>query len=209
MRYNLTIIYIHLKNMIQKFVFIALIAISTAASAQNSLGIRAGVNLANFRDDNDNSASGNITGYTAALFYKITTATQLVFKPEISVSTQGGAVKLNNIKSTTKTAYAAASAILSSEGGDKKLFFEGGIQIGTLVNAKQEITGISKDIKDSLKTMNMDIVLGVGYKITGNFFAEARYGYGLTDVSKSKTDKSYNNVLQVTLAYSFNARRKK
>lgn len=184
-------------------------AVSAAATAQKSLGVRAGVNLANFRDDNDNSASSNVTGYTAALFYKIPTESMLTFKPEIGISTQGGAVKFNNIKSTTKTMYAFATALLSNEEGDKKLFFEGGIQIGTLVNAKQEIVGITKDIKDSLKTMNMDIVLGIGYKITSNFFAEARYNYGLTDISKPRTDKSYNNVLQLTLAYAFNTGRKK
>ena len=187
----------------------ALLLMATAASAQKGFGVRAGVNLANLRDDQDNSASSNVTGYTAGIFYKVVTPAFIVFKPEISVSTQGGAVKINNIRSTTKTAYAAAAAVLSTEGGDKKLFFEGGLQIGTLVNAKQEVSGVARDIKDSLKTMDMAVVLGLGYKITQGFYAEARYGYGLTDISKSKTDKSYNNVLQLTLAYCFTSRKKR
>ncbi len=193
----------------KRIFIVALCAISTAASAQKGFGVRAGINLANYRDDQDNSSSSNVTGYTGAFFYKVTTAGVLVFKPEISLTTQGGAVKISNIRSTTKTAYVAGAAILSTESGEKKLFFEGGIKIGTLINAKQEISGVAKDIKDSLKTMDMSIVLGLGYKITNNFYAEARYDYGLTDVSKNKSNKTYNNVLQITLAYCFTSNKRK
>ncbi len=193
----------------KRIFIVALMAISTAATAQKGYGLRAGINLANFRDDQDNSASSNVTGYTAAVFYKVLTPAALVFKPELSIATQGGAVKISTIRSTTKTAYVAGAAILSTEGGDKKLFFEGGLKLGTLINAKQEVSGIAKDIKDSLKTMDLAVVLGVGYKITNNFYAEARYDYGLTDISKTKNNKSYNNVLQITLAYCFTTGKRK
>jgi Outer membrane protein beta-barrel domain len=189
----------------KKIIIVALMAISTTATAQKGYGVRAGINLANFRDNQDNSSTSNITGYTAAVFYKVLTPAALVFKPELSVATQGGAVKISNIRSTTKTAYVAGAAILSTEGGDKKLFFEGGIKLGMLINAKQTASDVVKDVKDSLKTMDLAIVLGLGYKLTNKLYAEARYDYGLTDVSKTKTDKSYNNVLQITLAYCFTA----
>jgi hypothetical protein len=189
----------------KKIVIVALMAISTTATAQKGYGVRAGINLANFRDNQDNSSTSNITGYTAAVFYKVLTPAALVFKPELSVATQGGAVKISNIRSTTKTTYVAGAAILSTEGGDKKLFFEGGIKLGMLINAKQTVSDVVKDVKDSLKTMDLAIVLGLGYKLTNKLYAEARYDYGLTDVSKTKTDKSYNNVLQITLAYCFTA----
>jgi Outer membrane protein beta-barrel domain len=193
----------------KKIIIVALMAISTAATAQKGFGIRVGINIANFRDDQDNSATSSVTGYTAAIFYKVLTPAALVFKPELSVATQGGAVKISNIRSTTKTAYVAGAAILSTEGGDKKIFFEGGVKLGTLINAKQEVNSAAKDIKDSLKTMDMAIVLGLGYKLTNNLYAEARYDYGLTDISKTKNNKSYNNVLQITLAYCFTTGKRK
>jgi hypothetical protein len=186
-------------------IIVALMAVSTTATAQKGYGVRAGINLANFRDNQDNSSTSNVTGYTATIFYKVLTPAALVFKPELSVATQGGAVKISNIRSTTKTAYVAGAAILSTEGGDKKFFFEGGVKLGILINAKQAVSGVVKDIKDSLKTMDLAIVLGLGYKLTNHLYTEARYEYGLTDASKTKNDKSYNNVLQITLAYCFTA----
>lgn len=191
-----------------KVLAIVLLLASTSSFAQKGVGLRAGISLSNYRDDADNSASSNVTGYTAALFYKIATASVIVFKPEISISAQGGGFRVNNVASTFKTMQVNAAAIISNEGGEKKIFFEGGLQLGKIISAKKEINSIKSTITDSLKTMDMAIVLGLGYKLGKNLVAAARYNYGLTDITKSKNDRMYNNALQITLAYSAFFRRK-
>ena len=86
--------------------------------------------------------------------------------------------------------------------------FQGGPQIGFLVDAKQDFNGLKSDIKDNLKKTDFMLLVGASYITKGGLGFDARYGYGLTDISNSDIGsllgEDINNLLiQVGIFYQF------
>lgn len=178
------------------------------SSAQKSIAIKGGINFANLRDDQDNSSSGGIIGYHFGLSYNIKTPSIIVFKPELGISLQGGSVKVNNISNITSISYFYLSAILSTE-SQRKLYFDAGLQTGVRINAKRHTGDITKNVTDSIKPLDLSFVLGAGYKLTDRFHINVRYIYGMSDITKSKSDRSFHNNLQISLVYNIPLKEKK
>ena len=83
-----------------------------------------------------------------------------------------------------------------------------GPQIGILASANANVSAggesASESIKDNFETIDFALAAGFSYKFTENFFANARYNLGLSNVAKDSGDFTLkNNVIQVGVGYKF------
>lgn len=89
----------------------------------------------------------------------------------------------------------------------KNLSFDFGPQIGFLIDSEGEIVNSQNDngkkIELSTITNTIDFALngGFSYKFYENFFLQARYSYGLTEIFDNKKYK--NSVISLSLGYLF------
>lgn len=113
----------------------------------------------------------------------------------------------------------------------KKTFVVAGLQMGILLAAKSEITGTSSsttiynesalsqqvdlttpetDTTSDYRPVSFGLVLGCGYFLNDNLFAETRYNFGVSNDARSidyqgvRTDQtSKSSSFQITLGYRF------
>lgn len=87
---------------------------------------------------------------------------------------------------------------------------EVGPQIGFLLNAKSKGTGgIEVDIKDQLKSTNLSLGIGVGYRFKFGLGIGARYNIGLTDLAKNGfIPSTKSSGIQLGLSYLFKVKLK-
>ncbi|MBR6962707.1 MAG: PorT family protein [Prevotella sp.] len=93
------------------------------------------------------------------------------------------------------------------------LALKAGVQLGFLTKAKAKgkYGNIEEDIdiKDSMKSLDLSIPVGVSYEINNSFTIDARYNFGLSKIAKDDdhhydyTAKTYNSVFMLTLGYKF------
>lgn len=113
----------------------------------------------------------------------------------------------------------------------EKIFVVAGPQMGLLIAASSETTGTSssitvyndsalseyvdlstpeKDVKADYRPVSFGLVLGCGYFLNDNLFAEARYNFGISNDARSidyqgvRTDQSSkSSTFQMSLGYRF------
>ncbi|GEN68604.1 porin family protein [Chryseobacterium rhizosphaerae] len=190
------------------------IVMGTVAFAQSTdgpkFGIKAGGNISGITGDDTQSKFGI---YAGALV-NIPVSKEFSIQPEIVYSSQGAKAKdsynvagyrftnmkqiLNYINIPVMFQYNAAP----------KFYLEAGPEFGFLVNAKAkaDINGKPYDTsnKDSLKTFNFGLGIGLGYKFTPNLGINARYTAGLTDIVKNgggETSKNTNFQLGLVIIF--------
>jgi len=180
---------------------IALFSITTfVVQAQSvKLGVKAGINYANelgtgITINSTNYKTEAISSYHAGLVAEIGLFKGVAFQPELIYSTQGATYKdaLNEFKN--ELGYIAIPAVLKID-LNKSFSLELGPQASFLLSEKN-----SFDAKDA-NTFDFSVVGGLGLKITKSLFVQARYGLGLTEISKEAQTK--NSVVQVSAGILF------
>ena len=81
------------------------------------------------------------------------------------------------------------------------LNIQAGPQFGFVVDDKISI-GVFEDIAEA-ETTDVSGIVGAGYDFPFGVRLDARYNFGLTDVSKDIDGKNRNNVFSLALGYSF------
>ena len=83
-------------------------------------------------------------------------------------------------------------------------YFEAGLQPGFLLSAKDKEDGDSFDYRDYIKTFDLGIPLGIGYKFANNFGVSFRFTPGVTNVNKGENDayKDHNMNFSLRLTYT-------
>lgn len=200
----------------KKLVIMAALALSSVgAFAQQAVGTwsvtpKVGMNIANITDGNGDPRIGLVAG--GEVEYQATDMVSITAGALYSM--QGAKDKTDGITTTVKMDYVNVP-ILANVYVAKGLAVKLGIQPGFNVNAKANAEGygreVSVDIKDAIKTVDISIPVGISYEYM-NFVIDARYNWGLTNVSKNKTleygdeyidfgGKGKNSVFQITLGY--------
>ena len=179
-------------------VLLAVVATNITTNAQSidnyndyvKYGIKGGVNLANLRGV-DRSVK---TGVSVGMFAEYPLSLKLGFRSELNFSVQGAKavngiqqVKLNYLNWPLLARYYAS----------EKLSLEAGPQLGFLLSG----SGGSLP-KSAYKTLDFSLGFGAGYNLTKELELNARYNFGLTDITKTPGSIK-NSVFQFTLAYSF------
>jgi hypothetical protein len=151
-------------------------------------GIKAGLNYANTTGSEIKTDA--ITNYHAGLVAKISFTKSFAIQPELLYSTQGATYKTATKDFENKLGYITIPLMLQVNLSNS-LMLELGPQAGFLLSEKNKF-----DVNDS-KTFDFTGNIGLGLKITESLFAQARYGYGLTDIKADA--KLRNSVFQLSV----------
>lgn len=198
------------------FTIAAFIAIGFSANAQQEVkfGPKAGVNFASLSNTEN---SKMLTGFYVGGVAEIKFSDKFSVQPELMYSAQGVKTEISVLgitaTGTQKIDYINIP-ILAKYYIAEGFSVEAGPQFGFLVKAEGNgsvsasgVSGSDKtDNKDSFKAFDFGIGAGLAYDLSNGFFVNARYNFGLSDISKEKEDgqKSINNgVIQVGVGYKF------
>jgi hypothetical protein len=173
-----------------------------AASAQKAhFGIKGGMNASSLNTDPKNSDLETKIGFNAGLLAHIHGASkQWAFQPEVYYSAEGAKSKSNNTKLNLGFLNVPVLVQYLFDNGFR---IEAGPQIGFLLNAKTKVNSSSVSVKDSYKSTNFSIPVGVGYLTSTGLGFDARYNFGISDISKSSAIKVHSNVFQFGIFYQF------
>lgn len=169
---------------------------TTAFSQSIDLGIKAGMNFANITDA---SGLSNKTGFQAGIFGGIKFTDKVGIQADMLYSQQGaefdgGEFDLSYINVPIVLKYYLIQG----------LNLQAGPQFGFVVDDKITFD-VFGDVRRKAKAEDFDLsgVVGAGYDFPMGIRFDARYNFGLTDVSKVEGVKGKNSVVSLALGYSF------
>jgi hypothetical protein len=175
------------------------------AQHQPNFGLKAGVNLASLRGENDNTDSK--VGFHVGGLAHIHLSKRWALQPELLFSSQGGKTTVLNTKSTLSLNYINLPVLVQFM-FDNGFRLQAGPQLGFLVSAENKIGNVESDVKDNYKTLDFSIPIGLGYLTSSGFGVDARWVPGIIDIPEGE-GKLKNNVFQFSLFYQFNGSRHK
>ncbi len=157
----------------------------TSVQAQSlRLGAKIGANFSNL--DSSAPTGGNQTGFHVGGLLELKVLDNLAIQPELLYSKQGS--------KDLKLEYLSLPVLLKFYMTSDKFSFELGPQFSVLIN---------DDVPSSFdsKTADLATVVGLGYNLTDMIFVQARYVYGMSEISKNAEIK--NRVIQVSAGLRF------
>ena len=183
----------------KKFIFVAIFTwtVSWTASAQLiQFGIKGGANFSNLNGEAiEGVGFNNITNYHFGALLEISLFENLSIQPELLYITQGAEMEQIGAQLKNELGYIALPVLAKFYLTKNTFSIEVGPQISFLVSERNQF-----DNKDS-NTFDFALAGGLGYKLTKNIFAQARYTMGLTEVKKDAAIK--NSVLQFSVRLMF------
>jgi hypothetical protein len=182
-----------------------MVAICFAASgimyAQTvQFGVKAGVNVADLKDEADVDYKSRASFNAGALAH-IHITRHFALQPEIYYSAQGGKFQGRVYRYN----YLNIPLLLQymTNGGFR---LQTGPQLGVLLSAKdeEESDGESVDVKHALNDIDFAWSFGAGYLFPGTGLGiDARYNLGLTNIRESGPLFLKNRVISIGLFYQF------
>lgn len=213
------------KQIITMMVAAAAVMTSTVASAQLNFGGRAGLNLANFSGDVEESSM--LTSFYVGAAVQLELGDKLFLAPELNFSIKGAADKsetsftllgtttTTKVDGKSKLSYIEVPINIGFKLGDN-LQVKAGPYVGLLMgaNASGESTvtignstvteSYDEDVKDFVNGTDFGINVGLAYQMESGFGIEARFSQGLSDLTDPdfETDDTYSNqVISVGVFY--------
>jgi opacity protein-like surface antigen len=182
---------------------VAMMIVAAPASAQFSIGVQGGANMANLDvTSSEDFDTETLTGFMAGLVFDYaigtnmaisvqpsyigkgaTTESEASIDPEFDLDTE---VSLTYIELPILFRYAFGS-------GNIQPFVEAGPAIAFLTKAEAKAGSATEDVKDSVKSTDFSGAIGAGVNFgVGNntIFAGARYTMGLSDINDDSSDDS-------------------
>lgn len=177
--------------------------IAVTATAQHAnIGIKGGLNVFTIHS-NDNSSYDTRKGIHLGLLAHIHLTRQMAFQPELVYSGQGAKYTIADITTTVKLDYINVPLLLQYM-FDNGFRIQAGPQIGFLASAKSEAGNINTDVKNSFKSVDFGLGLGIGYvHPPSGFGVDARYTLGLSSINENTNVKTTNNGFQLGVFYLF------
>jgi hypothetical protein len=184
-----------------------LICAATAHAQDVSVGVKAGINLANVSIDGpgDISDPKNRTGFVAGVFVTVPASGLLAFQPEVLFSMQGSKFSDGGDSGSLKLDYVQVPLLARIKPATSPVGFVVGPSIGFRARAKLSVEGEDEelDFKDQVKGSDVGLVTGVVVDV-GHVVLDGRYTWGLTNIAKDDDDGSVKNrVFSVTLGFRF------
>lgn len=194
-----------------------------AQSQKVKLGLKAGLNLANFNFDESELKLSNKTGFTAGFMVEIPMAKNFSLQPELLYSEQGSKTSFSDkdvtnshYKSTITLNYLNIPVMLKYyvlQG----LSVQAGPQIGILLKANNKYQDNflgyenheSFDLKDYSKGIDTSINFGLGYQFKDKIYTDVRYNISYSSVFKEEDVNHFinndmkNRVFMITIGYFF------
>jgi hypothetical protein len=170
-------------------------------------GIKGGLNIASLKiEDFDNTDSR--LGLHAGLLAHIHLAPQWAVQPEVLYSAEGGKVDFGGgSEATYKNDYVNIPVMLQYM-FDNGFRIEAGPQLGLLVSSKIEDENDDEaDAKDTFKSTNVSVGLGLNYLSYSGFGIGGRYNLGVSNIAEGSGDVK-SRVFQISLFYMFDSMHK-
>ena len=175
-----------------------LLILFTATAQQAHFGLKGGVNISQLHFDNNTSSDSKV-GVNLGILAHIHASKTWAVQPELLYSLEG-AQKVGNSGINYNLNYLNVPVLLQYM-FDNGFRLEGGPQIGFLLNAKRKAGDVTVD-DDGFKTTAFSIPLGVGYLTSSGVGLDARYVFGLSNISDSENGPIIqSNVFQLGLFY--------
>jgi len=162
-------------------------------------GLKAGVNIASLHGEESNTDSK--VGFHAGGLAHIHLNRQWAIQPELLFSTQGGEQTILGTKQKYNLNYIDVPVLLQFM-FDNGFRLQAGPQVGFLMSAKTKIGGSETDTKDSYKTVDFSLPIGLGYLTSTGFGLDARWVPGLSDISEGSGNVK-NHLFQLGAFYQF------
>jgi hypothetical protein len=189
----------------------AILAVATvSAQTEAHFGIKGGMNASELHYTN-NSGNGGAKmdtriGYHVGLLAHIHKAkSHWAIQPEVMYSLEGAKsdVPLTSDKNFTNLGYINVPVLIQYM-FDNGFRIEAGPQLGLLMSAKSKIGSNKYDIKNQFKTTAFSIPVGVGYLTRSGLGFDARYSFGISDLSEGTSNyKLHGNNFQFGIFYQF------
>lgn len=188
--------------------FICLITISTVSAQSWSdnfqIGAKGGINFATVTGDDFDSPDAR-TSFYAGLLAEIPVTERFSIQPEVFYSGQGFDItdEPDSQDVEYQVDYINVPLILKFYIIDG-LNIHAGPQFGFKINEELDFDPNSDDgdiDTDEIKDFDLGLSTGLGYKIGEDFFVEARYTYGFSEVIEN-TD-IHNSVLSAGIGFMF------
>lgn len=183
-----------------KKVFLSLICLASiaTASAQFSLGAKAGAQLTNITGDGVDADMK--IGYYGGAYGRYNFTSNIAAQAEILYSAQGAKDKEDG---DTKYNYNYINVpVVFQYHLPVGLYFETGPQIGILTKAEWKNGDAKLDVKESTKKTDFSWVAGAGYKITEELGVNARYNFGISDINDMEVGgKAKHSVIQLGISW--------
>jgi hypothetical protein len=187
------------------FALASLMMIGTVSAQSVNLGIKAGLNVFNVKDDNESNYDSR-AGLHVGLLGHIHLNKQWALQPELVFSGQGAKYTTSGTESILKLNYLNLP-ILFQYMFDNGFRIEAGPQVGFLLSAKTETNDVSVDVKDQLKGTDLGLGFGLGYiHVPSGVGVDARYKLGLTNIMDDDDNKAMNRGFQLGVFYQFQHR---
>jgi hypothetical protein len=173
----------------------ALLMCAVTAHAQSpSVGIRAGVNLADlsFSSETEVTDSKNLTGLVAGVFVTVPLNDIVAFQPEALFSMQGTKFSDGGETARIKLDYFQVPLLGRFKlGKGSPVAVLVGPTLGFRTRAKIDVEGalddFDEDFEDEIKRFDLGLVTGVGVDV-GRLVLDGRYTWGLTNIAKDSSD---------------------
>ena len=184
---------------IVSIIAISLFIVTSVTAQETHFGIKAGVNASSVEisnGDDYNSKAGLHIGGLAHIHI----SRQFALQPEIIYSMQGGQDESENIKLRLNYINIPVLAQYMINDGFR---LQTGPQLGFLVSGKSKVGDLERNVKDDLSSVDFSWAFGAGYLFPSGFGIDARYNYGISNISDNTTFKAKNRVFQFGLFYQF------
>ncbi|MBK8951725.1 MAG: PorT family protein [Chitinophagaceae bacterium] len=166
-----------------KKVLLSLVVIATTvfvSQAQVSFGAKAGLNLYNFSGSDADGFDSKV-GFNVGGLVNIPVSDNFSVQPELIFSTEGAKASEGSVTMNYNMNYLNIPIMLQYNTASG-FYAEAGPQIGLLMSAKVKVDSESEDIKDSFKSTNFSLGIGLGYRLANGLGFGARYNLGLGNI---------------------------
>lgn len=181
--------------------------------AQVSGGLKVGANLSSFGGDAEGTSSK--IGYHAGAYLNLAFSDKIALQPELLYNVLGSESKYSEVDYTEKDTYSLSYVsipVMFMYNINKMINIQAGPQANILTSAKLDSSGEADgfkyemndvDVKDSFKSADFSINVGVGLNISKLSIA-ARYCIGVANIAEvdDSVDVSVNNnAVQLSVGY--------
>lgn len=175
--------------------------VSSVNAQSINVGTKIGLNSYTIHNDNGPGFDSNL-GLHAGIFGHIHLTRQIGLQPELVYSMQGA-----SRGNTNYNLDYINIPVMFQYFFDNGFRLQAGPQLGLLVRGKAVNNNATVDIKDNYNITELGLSVGASYvHLPSSFGIDARYNYGLSDISKNSLVDSRNRGFQIGIFYLFDHR---
>lgn len=184
------------------FLAIIIMAVSAVQAQTTNFGLKGGLNLASWSNNNSSVGYQNRIGFHGGLYAQVNASPYFAIQPEVVYSSQGTKYTLGNQEHNLKMDYVNIPVMLQAKVGGG-LYAQAGPQLGILLSVEDKVGDVETGFfnKEDFKKTDVAVGFGLGYSGVSPIGIDARYNLGLTNINEAGNNKIKNNVLQIGLTY--------